>query len=80
VPELKPEQLMLIAGFVLPGAISMYIYGLKVPQKEFKLQERVAEAICFSLLNFMLVWVPVRTLLDAPWIRSYFAHLILVLR
>ncbi len=60
MPELKTEQLLLIAGFILPGAISMYVYGLKVPQKEFDLKVRIAEAICFSLVNFMIVWLPVR--------------------
>lgn len=30
MPEIKPEQLLLIAGFILPGAISMYVYGLVV--------------------------------------------------
>ncbi len=60
MPELKIEQLLLVAGFILPGAISMYVYGLKVPQKEFELKDRVAEAICFSLVNFMIVWLPVQ--------------------
>jgi Family of unknown function (DUF6338) len=65
VPELKTEQLVLIAGFILPGAISMYVYGLKVPQKEFELKDRIAEAICFSLVNFLIVWLPVRHVLTS---------------
>ncbi len=60
MPEIKTEQLLLIAGFILPGAISMYVYGLKVPQKEFELKDRIAEAICFSLVNFLIVWLPVK--------------------
>ncbi len=56
--EFKPEQLLLIAGFILPGAISMYIYGLKVPQKEYNLKDRAVEAICFSLVNYVVVWFP----------------------
>jgi hypothetical protein len=60
VPELKTEQLLLIAGFILPGAISMYVYGLKVPQAAFQLKDRIAEAICFSLVNFLIVWLPVK--------------------
>jgi uncharacterized protein DUF6338 len=67
---IKPDQLILIAGFVLPGAISMYIYGFKVPQKDFRLQERIVEAICFSLLNFMIVWIPVRNLMGSPRISE----------
>jgi hypothetical protein len=57
VPEIKLEYLLLFGGFVLPGAITMYVYALKVPQKESPLKDRVLEAICFSLLNFvLLVW------------------------
>ncbi len=66
MPEIKPEQLMLIVGFILPGAISMYVYGLKVPQREFALKDRIAEAICFSLLNFLIVWLPAQWLLSQP--------------
>ncbi len=70
MPELKPDQLLLIAGFVLPGAISMYVYALKVPQKEFRLQDRIAEAICFSLLNFVFVWLPIQDLLGPTSLAS----------
>lgn len=67
-----------MAGFILPGAISMFVYGLKVPQKEFQLKDRIAEAICFSLVNFLIVWLPVRYLLlsgtiDTFPIASWFA-------
>jgi hypothetical protein len=71
VPEIKPEQLLLIAGFILPGAISMYVYGLKVPQKDFELKDRVAEAICFSLLNFVVVWIPIDSVLKLGWVQNY---------
>jgi hypothetical protein len=70
MPEIKPEQLLLIAGFILPGAISMYVYGLKVPQKEFQLKDRIAEAVCFSMLNFVMVWVPVEQVLTTGTVRE----------
>jgi len=60
MPDIKPEHLLLIVGFVLPGAISMFVYGLKVPQMEFALKDRIIEAICFSLVNYVLVWGPAR--------------------
>jgi hypothetical protein len=63
MPEMKPEQLLMIVGFILPGAISMFVYGLKAPQKDFALKDRIAEAICFSLLNFLVVWPPTQWLL-----------------
>jgi hypothetical protein len=71
VPELKIEQLLLIAGFILPGAISMFVYGLKVPQKEFELKDRIAEAICFSLVNFLIVWLPVQHALASGMVHAY---------
>jgi Family of unknown function (DUF6338) len=71
MPEIKPEQFLLIAGFILPGAISMYVYGLKVPQKEFELKDRIAEAICFSMLNFVIVWMPVEALLDLKYVQNH---------
>jgi hypothetical protein len=71
VPELKPEQLLLVAGFILPGAISMYVYGLKIPQRDFQLKDRIAEAVCFSLLNFVLVWLPVESVLETGTARQH---------
>lgn len=71
MPELKIEQLLLIAGFILPGAISMYVYGLKVPQKEFDLKDRIAEAICYSLVNFLIVWLPVKQALASGMGQAY---------
>jgi hypothetical protein len=64
--DIKPAQLLIIAQFVLPGAISMYIYGLKVPQKEFQLKDRLLEAVCFSLLNVVMVGMPLWLLLGFP--------------
>lgn len=58
MPELKIEYLLVFSGFVLPGAISMYVYGLKVPQQDHSLKDKVLEAICFSVLNFLvLIWL-----------------------
>jgi hypothetical protein len=66
MPEIKPEQLLIIVGFILPGAISMCVYGLKVPQKELALKDRIVEAVCFSMLNFLVVWLPTQWLLGLP--------------
>jgi hypothetical protein len=70
VPELKLEYLLLFGGFVLPGAISMYVYALKVPQKESPLKERVLEAICFSSLNFLLLIWFIRFLFQGAFIST----------
>ena len=59
MPELKIEYLVAFAGFVLPGAISMYVYSLKVPQRDERLKDKIAESICFSILNFIIMFIPI---------------------
>ena len=55
--ELRIEYFLALAFFVLPGAISMYFFGLLVAHKDRLLKDRILEAICFSLLNLaILVW------------------------
>ncbi len=62
--ELRIEYLVLFAGFVLPGAISMYVYALNVPQREENLKNKIIECICFSILNFIVMIVPIRYALE----------------
>lgn len=64
MPEIKIEHLLMFAGFVLPGAISMYFYALIVPQKESRLQDRLLDAVCFSILNFVIMYWPISTAID----------------
>lgn len=71
MPEIKPDQLLLIAGFILPGAISMYVYALIVAQQVPALKDRIAEAICFSMLNFVLVWLPVDGIIAREAVRVH---------
>ena len=47
------------------------MYGLKVPQREFELKDRIAEAICFSLVNFLIVWLPVEHVLSSGMVQGY---------
>jgi hypothetical protein len=49
----------------------MYVYGLKVPQKEFELKDRIAEAICFSLVNFLIIWLPIERVLSTGAVHDY---------
>jgi len=58
MPEIKIEYLLIFAGFVLPGAISIFLYRMKVPQRDIQPKDQVLEAVCFSLLNFvLLIWL-----------------------
>jgi Family of unknown function (DUF6338) len=84
MPEIKIEHLLMFAGFVLPGAISMYFYGLITPQKEMRLQERLLEAVCFSILNFVVLYVPISIALDPAfqardWLWSYLLIVLCIL-
>ena len=65
------KYILLFAGFVLPGAITMYVYGLKIPQKSYRLQEKIAEAICFSILNFVLMAWLLLYLINPGFVDDY---------
>lgn len=56
--DLSFEKLALLAAFIFPGAISMYVFRLLVPMEDFHLKDRILEAAMFSFINFGLVWVP----------------------
>ncbi len=81
MPDLKIEYLILFAGFVLPGAISMYVYSLKVPQRDEKLKDKIAESICFSILNFIIMIIPIKLAFDLGFSNQYFikSYILLIL-
>ena len=62
--ELKIEYLIVFAGFVLPGAISIYVYSLIVPQRDVQLKDKIAESVCFSILNFVIMIIPITWALE----------------
>ena len=70
MPELELSYLLLFVAFVLPGAISMYVYGLLVPQAERLLKDKVLEAVCFSLVNFVLLFWMIGLVLDPVFLDS----------
>ena len=70
MPEIRIEYLLAFAFFVLPGAISMYFFGLLVAHKDRLLKDRILEAVCFGLLNFaILVW-PIHLLFQEGFIAD----------
>lgn len=70
MPELDVEAIVLFTAFVLPGVVSMYVYGWKVQQAKRDLKDKIVEAVSFSLINF-LVLLPIITVLDgAVWIAQ----------
>ncbi|MBM3569170.1 MAG: hypothetical protein FJX46_10520 [Alphaproteobacteria bacterium] len=68
MPEIKIENLVMFTAFVLPGAISIFVYSFIVPQQTFFLKDKVVEAVCFSLLNFGVIgWPVIELTADAHW-------------
>ncbi len=70
MPELTLHSIILFAAFVLPGTISMYIFGLVVPQADHDLKNKIVEAVSFSLVNFVVLFPLINRLGDTSWILS----------
>ena len=70
MPDLRIEYLMAFALFVLPGAISMYVFDLLVAYKERLLKDRILEAICFSLVNLAICFWPIHLLFRDGFVDS----------
>lgn len=76
MPELNISALLLFAAFVVPGAVSLQVYRLKVSTRDQTLRENLIEAIVFSVVNFaLLYWLIVYAVspeaLDRQPIASY---------
>lgn len=57
MPDIKADQIILFAAFLFPGFLSIAVYRLRVPSKEFYFKDQVLEAFSFSLVNFAIsVW------------------------
>lgn len=56
MPELTISNLLLFAAFVVPGAVSLQVYRLKVSLPDHALKDNLLEAIVFSIVNFAILW------------------------
>lgn len=56
MPELTISNLLLFAAFVVPGAVSLQVYRLKVSLPDQGLKDNLLEAVVFSIVNFALLW------------------------
>jgi hypothetical protein len=81
MPELSVPTLLLFAAFVVPGAISLQIYKLKVPSPDRTLQERLLEAVVFGTVNFALLYWAIAYALAEHTMRNrpVLSYLVLVL-
>lgn len=60
---LAPEFILFLA-FIVPGFLSMRVYGLLLPGDEPSLKENVLEAFAFGILNFVVMYWAISLLLD----------------
>ncbi|MCH9051476.1 MAG: hypothetical protein IIA72_10385 [Proteobacteria bacterium] len=70
MPDFELKHIILFIAFVLPGAISMYVYGLKVPQGDQQLKDKVIEAISFSKINFVFLFWFIQFLFRPDFIQQ----------
>ncbi|MCH7635335.1 MAG: hypothetical protein IIA36_11685 [Proteobacteria bacterium] len=70
MPKLELHYIILFVAFVLPGAISMYVYGLKIPQGDRQLKDLIVEAISFSTINFVLLFWLIQLLFQPNFIQE----------
>jgi Family of unknown function (DUF6338) len=76
MPELSVSNLLLIAAFVVPGAVSLQVYRLKVSTPHQTLKENLIESVVFSVVNFAILYWPImyavsNEILRAHPVRSY---------
>jgi vacuolar-type H+-ATPase subunit I/STV1 len=65
MPELSVSNLLLFAAFVVPGAVSLQVYRLKVSTPHQTLKENLIESVVFSVVNFaLLYWLIVYAISD----------------
>lgn len=75
---LAPEFILFLA-FIVPGFLSMRVYGLLLPGDEPSLKENVLEAFAFGILNFVVMYWAISLLLDQEFTpRSRLVNYLLV--
>jgi hypothetical protein len=53
---LETNKIILLIIFILPGFISLKVWKLLVPSHEIKISEYSIETICYSVINFALLF------------------------
>jgi len=58
-PELTVPYLLLFAAFVVPGAVSIFVYRINEPTDDYVLRDIIIEAMTFSVMNFAILFWPI---------------------
>lgn len=75
---LAPEFIIFLA-FIVPGFLSMRVYGLLLPGDEPSLKENILEALAFGIVNFVIMYWAISLLIDQEFSsRSRLANYSLV--
>jgi hypothetical protein len=64
------QYLLFFGAFVVPGAVSIWVYSFLVPQEIRGLSGRIADAVAFSIVNFVLLFPLIFYALSVPIIES----------
>lgn len=72
---LSPEFIIFLA-FIIPGFLSMRVYGLLLPGEEPSLKENLLEAVAFGIVNFVIMYWSISFLIDPElasrsWLVNY---------
>jgi Family of unknown function (DUF6338) len=73
---LTPSSVILFLAFVMPGFLSMRVYGLLHPIDRINLKDNILEAIAFGIANFAIMSWAIFMLIDVssvalPSLRLY---------
>ena len=68
--ELSISHLLLFSAFVVPGAVPLQIYRLKVPSVEQSLKDNILEDMVFGIANFSILYFPIIYVISEGGMRS----------
>ncbi|HEX4080087.1 MAG TPA: DUF6338 family protein [Rhizomicrobium sp.] len=60
MPTFTSADVIYFVAFVVPGFISMQVYGLVLPREKTTLKDSILEAITYGAINFVVLFFPIR--------------------
>lgn len=57
--SLSVSNILLVAVFVVPGAVSIFVYRLLEPAPDRTLKDVLIEAVTASVINFVILFLPI---------------------
>jgi Family of unknown function (DUF6338) len=60
MPTFTSADIIYFVAFVVPGFISMKVYGLFLAREKTTLKDSILEAVTYGAINFILLFFPIR--------------------